>query len=92
VGGGAKAGELPRRVGCDRRGAQVTGRATVHGPPCGLPASRSGSGRRPRRGRPHWAGAHVSGLGIPLPTWTPAVSSDPLPPEWLMDAEYLSPT
>ena len=32
VGGGAKAGELPRRVGCDRRRAQVTGRATVHGP------------------------------------------------------------
>ena len=65
VGGGAKAGELPRRVGCDRRRAQVMGRATVHGPPCDLPTSRSGSGRRPRGGRPRWASAHVPGLGIP---------------------------
>ena len=73
-----KAGELPRRVGCDRRRAQVTGRATVHRPPCGLPASRSGSGRPPRRGRPRWAALMFLAWAYPVPTGTPAGSSDQL--------------
>ena len=90
MGGGAKAGELPRRVGWDRRRAQLTGRATVHGPPCGLPNSRSGPGEATRRS-PAPSGRscvwHVrldrrrdverNVLGMTVPTWTPALSSAP---------------